>query len=123
MYHINYYKQQINEHNTLSLKLFLQACTDKQLYQPKIFCDNINISIASNIPIFHSYYMRQHFHKCLIMTDYEDLDYIQAYHNTNFMILYNPMFQPKQFEETYKYLSIEDSFYNFLEENCNEYKI
>lgn len=121
MYNINYYKQNINSDNTYLLNLFLQADRDKLLYQPKIFCDQYDIHIQSSIPIFHSYYIRQHFNKSLILSAYEDLSYIKSYNNENFLIIYDPLTQNKN--TNHKYMQKQDNFYTFLSESCNEYKI
>jgi hypothetical protein len=121
MYNINYYKQLIKEDNA-SLKLFLQACVDKKIFQPKIFCDNYYINMSLPIPIFHSSYIRHHFDQSLILIDYEDLSYAQIY-DKNYLIFYNPeLHNIDKTNAKHQYISLQDDFYNFLSENCGSYE-
>lgn len=119
MYNIAYFQLTLNNLKDRSFTIFKQLSYNKLINQPIIFCDTYNIE--TNIPIFHSSYINQHFYKKLIFTDFDQIPYIQNFKNQDFLILFNPLSQTPQ-NKKYLYLSIEDDYTKFLEDYCNEYK-
>lgn len=121
MYNIAYFQLVLNTLKEPSFVLFKELNSNKLINQPIIFCDIYNIE--TNIPVFHSSYINQHFHKKLILADFDQINYIEHFKNQHFLILYNPLTQtPQTQNKNYLYISIEDNATQFLENYCNEYK-
>ena len=74
-----------------------------------------------DIPIFHSSYIDQHYHKRLILTDMDQITYIQNFHHNNFILMYNSIVITPS-DNKYKYIDMEHDLATFLNEHCNEYK-
>lgn len=119
MYNLAYFQLVFKTLKDRSFVIFKELNSNKLIDQPIIFCDIYNTE--TNIPIFHSSYINQHFHKKLILTDFDQIPYIQNFKNQDFLILFNPLSQTPQ-DKKYLYLSLEDDYNKFLEDYCNEYK-
>ena len=120
MYNIAYFQNKLFDLTCPSFLIYKKLCDEKQIHQPIIFCDTYDAE-AANIPIFHSYYLNQHYHKKIILTDFDQIKYIANFHNQNFLILYN-QFTHEPINNTYKYITSETILETFLIENCYEYK-
>ena len=120
MYQIAYFQKQLDNLTTPSFIKFKELYDKQQIYQPIIFCDNYSAESA-NIPIFHSSYINQHFYKQIILTDFDQIQYIENFKNKNFILLYNKLIHDPK-DKQYFYIDLEDSLLSFLQENCHEYK-
>jgi hypothetical protein len=56
---------------------------------PIIYTDNYNLFIDSNLPMFPTFYIRNHFNKNFILLDYYDLKYIPQYMKKHCIVLYD----------------------------------
>lgn len=119
MYNIAYFQLILKNIKDPSFLRFKELYKNKQIYQPIIFCDKY--IVETNFPIFHSSYINQHFHKKLILTDFDQIKYIQNFKNQHFIVLYNQDIHTIT-DDKYHYISLEDNLNQFLEKNCNEYK-
>lgn len=55
---------------------------------PVIYTDNCNVITDNDIPIFSTFYIRNHFIKNLILIDYKDLKYLPQYMKKKCIVLY-----------------------------------
>lgn len=120
MYQIAYFQKIFSDINTPSFVKFKELYDNKYIYQPMIFCDSYTTEYG-NIPIFHSSYINQHFHKQIILTDFDQIYYIENFKNQNFIILYNKLTQTPK-DTKYQCLDLEYNLVKFLQENNYEQK-
>jgi hypothetical protein len=122
MLNLDYFQKQISDSNTKSFQMFKELITNNYLNQPKIFCDEYQVDLISKIPIFHSYYINHSFAKNLILTDYDQIDYIKYFHHQDYIIVYNPGIHDidKYKDTSYKFISMEDNIIQYLKDNFND---
>lgn len=121
MYNIDYFRKQIFDHNNKSFNMFNDLVNGNYLYQPKIFCDEYIVDLIDRVPIFHSYYINNSFGESTILTDYDQLEYIQYFHRKNYIIVYNKdVHDIDQYKNMYKFICIDDSIIQFIRDNLNE---
>lgn len=91
MYKLALFSPVITNDDSLALSKFRQLFKQNILDQPIIFCDNINIFLEEPISIFSSLYMKQKFSEYIILSDIENINYIDQSLKT--ILLYNDICQ------------------------------
>lgn len=91
MYKIALFLPVIKNDNSLALSKFLDLFKQRLLLDPVIFCDNNEIFIDDNISIFSSIYMKQKFRQYIIITDIENINYIDS--SVRILAIYNEVCQ------------------------------
>lgn len=120
MYKLNYFQNHLSDSKCKSFDFFRILYSQNQLDQPIIFCDKYITDPIGNIPIFHSYFVNQHFNNSIILTDYDQIEYIKYFNNSNFLIVYNPdVHNIDQYINSYKFISINDDITTFMKDNYN----
>ena len=83
------FKPTILDQSSYALVTYLRLYKNDIINNPIIFSDYCAINIDSNIPIFNSYFLRQHFFNYSILLDFDDLEYLNNLQNNKCIILYN----------------------------------
>ena len=120
MYNIDYYQQYIDSPNSLAYNSFMKLYDKKLLYQPKIFSDKCLVYLKNSIPIFHSFYIRQHYHNRAVMIGYDDVQYVDHYYNQNFIVVYNDSNDIQNLKDKYLCYNLEYDIVDFLKENYHD---
>lgn len=116
MYNIIYFEKNLNEMVSKGLKTYLKAIDDNIINNPTIFCDKYNIKY--NIPIFHTFYIKNIFYKQLILVNNFDVkDLLDMGINSNIITVYDSVVEtPKHLPMSYDYSS--NNFNTFIKEVC-----
>ena len=86
------FKRQISSVENHSVQVYLRLYKEKILTSPLIFTDEDNVFIHNLIPIFHTYYIRQHFHKKYILLDMEDEKHVpESIDESQLLILHHDL--------------------------------
>lgn len=118
MYKLNYFQKILIDINCTSFLMYKQLLDNNKIIQPIIFCDQYTVDPFINIPIFHSYFINQHYNKTYILSDYDQLSYIENFKNNNFIIVYNPDTQDiNKYQNQYKFINNNSDIYQFMEKN------
>lgn len=89
MYNIVYFEKNIIDESSKALKIYLKAINNNLISNPIIFCDKYKI-IIDNIPIFHTYYIKNIFHKLYILTNKYDTEYLVSMGlDSNIIVVYD----------------------------------
>lgn len=75
--HIIYFQTNLNSLNSIEYELYNKIIKDFNQY-PIIYTDNVSIPIDKNIPVFHTYYLRNCIHKKIVVTNIDSLDYFYS---------------------------------------------
>lgn len=91
--YIAYYNQLITNNSYPGYIKFLNYCKNKSESMPIIFCDSYLCDIKHDIPIFHSFYIRQKFKDYLIIVDFLNIKYLENYllDNKKIIVIYNKL--------------------------------
>lgn len=84
---------------------------------PIIFCDNATVETHENIPVFSSLHMKQKFHKYIILTDIDNIKYLND--DQQYIIVYNKIMQepPKEIKT---FVDKEDDVLPLIKDMINE---
>lgn len=117
MYKLNYFQKELNNKDSVSLQMYMELLSNNQIVQPKIFCDKYYFDPLKNIPIFHSYFINQHYDNCIILTDYDQLEYIKDF-SGSFLVVYDSDKQSiKNYEDKYKFIEKNTNIIQYMKEN------
>jgi hypothetical protein len=117
MYKLNYFQKDLTDINCASFNMYKQLLSDNKISQPIIFCDRYRIDPFVNMPIFHSYFINQHFYKTSTLTDYDQILYIENFKNNNFIIVYNPdIHDISQYKNKYKFIDMNNDINLYMEQ-------
>lgn len=117
MYKLNYFQKDFDNANCISFKMYSSLLSDNKIDQPIIFCDKHYIDPLNNIPIFHSYFINQHYHLTDILTDYDQITYLDYFNNKNFLVVYNPDTQDiNKYKDIYKFIDINTNIDSYMEQ-------
>lgn len=118
MYKLNYFQKILQNTDCASFKMYKQLLSTNKIVQPIIFCDQYTVDPLMSVPIFHSYYMNQYFHKTYILTDFDQISYITSFKCNNFIIVYNSDTQDiNNYKDNYKFIDINNDIIEFMEKN------
>lgn len=116
MYKINYFQKDLTNIDCVSYKMYEKMILGNYIDQPKIFCDKYIVDPLIKIPIFHSYFINQHFHKHYLLTDYDQLSYIESFKFKNCFIVYNSDTQKiDSYQDKYKFIDINEDIITYME--------
>lgn len=116
MYKINYFQKELTDINCASFNMYQQLLSKNYIDQSIIFCDKYTVDPFINIPIFHSYFISQHFSKYYLLTDYDQLLYLEPFKIKNCFIVYNSDTQNiDNYKDKYKFIDINDDVITYME--------
>lgn len=119
MYKLNYFQKELNNKDSISLQMYMELLSENQIIQPKIFCDKYYFDPLKNLPVFHTYFINQHYDNCIILTDYDQLDYIKDF-GGNFLVVYDSDKQSiKEYKDKYKFIEKNTNIIQYMKENNN----
>lgn len=117
MYQLNYFQKDFTNIDCLSFKMYQELVMNNKIIQPIIFCDKYLVDPLVKVPILHSYFINQYFHKNYTLTDYDQLSYIEHFKINNFIIVYNPdVHETKSYENKYHFISMNDNINTYMEQ-------
>lgn len=115
---IDYFQKELKNNTDPSFIMFIKYLSNNSDSQSVIFCDSYIIDPIKDIPIFHSYYMNHSFHNHWILTDYDQIKYIEYFHHKNYIIVYNPDIQNiESYQDKYKFISMDQNILEYIKDN------
>jgi len=121
MYKLNYFQKDLTVTTCASFNMYKKLLSQDLIIQPIIFCDKYFIDPIINIPIFHSYFINQHYYKSYILTDFDQINYIKFFKNNNFIFVYNSDIQNiNNYKDSYKFIDINDDIITYMKDNYDK---
>lgn len=90
MYNIGYYEKHIVKLNSKAYDIYKKICNILNANHI-IFTDVSDLVFDNNIPVFHSYYLRQLHHLTYIVTDKYNLDTLDKIVNARIVVIYDDL--------------------------------
>lgn len=114
-----YFEKQIDYPNSIGLRIYTEHVASGVIYNPIIFCDKYTCDIK-NIPIFHTFYIKNLFDKRYILTNKFDTYYlIDMGLSANIIVIYDGTIETGH-DKIISYDYNSNSFTKFLESACYE---
>lgn len=117
MYNIALFQPRITKDKSLAYSLYEKLYQDDIVSRPIIYTDKCYVLVDNNIPVFHTYYMRQHFYKQYVLVDYDNIDYIPYNTIHKYIVVYNKKTQDANKISKHIMLDITDNITDILKEH------
>lgn len=125
MFNIAHFQQQIQDEFSPAYKTYNTMYMQNMLLCPIIYTDNYNRIINMRIPIFSTFYIREHFSKDkYILIDYIDYEYIPKYLRNNCIVIYNELFHDvAKITESFLTIELEQNSIDLIKEKLQSVTI
>lgn len=101
------FQSRITDESSPAYKSYIKLYEDNIIDNPIIFTDYCSIRTDSNISIFNIYFLRQHFFDCIILLDFQDIDYLVNLQNHQCIVIYNSLFHDVSKLDSKKYIAVD----------------
>lgn len=115
MINLCYYRQNIKDDFSPAYNIYVKLYKQKLLDNPKIYTDKVSHDLKIDIPIFHSYYLKNHFENQVVLLDIDNMQYIKD-HDGKLIVIYNKIVHDVQNTNNITYIDIDANIEEIIKE-------